>query len=339
MSGGVDSSAVAAILKNEGHDVFGITMFLHEYSKSSIINAQKVCEILDIQHFVFDIRKNFKKCVMDTFADYYSKGLTPNPCAFCNRDIKLNLLLQFAKDKGADFMATGHYANLKINEGEVILIEAENKSKDQSYFLSLVSKDNLKYVKFPLGKVQNKSKTRKIAESFGLHNFEKKDSQDICFIQNGNYKDFLKTFYSEIPLFRQGNIRLLNTNKILGKHNGITNYTIGQRKGLGISYETLLYVINLDSKQNEVIVGSKEDLEKSQFNILHTNWILDYPKDFEGYVKLRSVAKKVKAKIKKNINGASIELLGKSQTPVTNGQVCAIYNSSNEVIGAGIIQA
>ncbi len=338
MSGGVDSSTVAAIWKNEEQDVFGITMYLHEHSESSITNAKKVCEKLNIQHFVFDIRKSFKKAIIDTFADYYAKGLTPNPCAFCNRDIKLNLLLQFAKDKGADFMATGHYANLKISDGEVILSEAEDKSKDQSYFLSLVSKDNLKYAKFPLGKIHNKSETRKIAESFGLHNFEKKDSQDICFIQNGNYKDFLKTFYSEIPLFRPGDIRLINTDRILGKHNGITNYTIGQRKGLGISYETPLYVINLDPNKNEVIVGSKEDLEKPQFSILYTNWLLDYPENFKGYIKLRSVAKKVEAKIKKTINNASIELLEKSQTPVTDGQICAIYNDSNEVIGAGIIR-
>lgn len=337
MSGGVDSSAVAAILKNEGYDIFGITMHIHQYSEPSIVNAKKVCEKLNIPHFIFDIQEEFKNNIMDVFADYYAKGLTPNPCAFCNRDIKLNLLLHFARDKGADFMATGHYANLKVENNNVILSESKNKAKDQSYFLSLVSKDNLKYIKFPLGIISDKSKTRKIAKSFGLHNFEKRDSQDICFIQQSNYKKFLKSCYPKLLLFSQGNIRLINTDKILGKHNGISNYTIGQRKGLGVSYESPLYVISLDPKQNEVIVGPKEYLEKKNFNILHTNWLLDYPNSFEGYVKLRSAAKKTKAKIEKNINGATIELLEKSQTPVTKGQVCTIYNSSNEIIGGGII--
>lgn len=338
MSGGVDSSTVAAILKNEGHDIFGITMLIHEYSESSIINAKKVCEKLGIQHFILDVKTEFKKYVMDTFVDYYANGFTPNPCVFCNRDIKLNLLLHFAKEKGADLMATGHYANLNVDINKVILSEARNKSKDQSYFLSLVNRENLKYVRFPLGNITDKSETRKIAASFGLHNFEKKDSQDICFIPSNNYKEFLKSYCPKKHLFQEGNIKLLNTEKTIGKHNGIANYTIGQRKGLGIAYEKPLYVIKINSQQNEIIVGTKEHLERKSFCISNTNWILDYPDVFEGYVKLRSFAKKTKAKITKQDNSkTSIEFLENSLVPVTNGQICAIYNYSNEVIGAGII--
>lgn len=338
MSGGVDSSTVAAILQKEGYDVFGITMRIHDYSDSAIENAEIVCKKLAIEHFIFDVREEFKKSVMDVFAEYYSMGLTPNPCAICNRDIKLNLLLQFAKSKGADFMATGHYANLDLVDDGIILSEAEDKSKDQSYFLSLVKKENLKFVRFPLGKIDSKSETRKLAFQFDLHNFEKKDSQDICFIQNGNYKDFLKSHYSELNLFIPGDIRLQNSNKILGHHNGIANYTIGQRKGLGIAYETPLYVVNLDANKNEVIVAPKDSLEQKSFSINSVNWILDYPDNFVAFVKLRSVARKTKAQIEKSNKGVVVTLLEKSTTPITSGQVCAIYNSSNQVVAAGIIQ-
>lgn len=337
MSGGVDSSTTAAILKSKGYDVFGITMDNHADWASDIANAKQVCDILDIPHFIMPAREEYKRCVMDVFAEYYANGMTPNPCALCNRDIKMNLLLKFAKSKGADLMATGHYINMKVDGDSIIMSEATNPKKDQSYFLSLVDRNNLKYVRFPLGGIEDKSETRKLAKSLGLPNFAKKDSQDICFIQHGDYKKFLSEFYTNLNLFSKGDIRLKGTDKILAKHNGIANYTIGQRRGIGVAYNEPLYVVDIDRENNQIIVGSSEDLERKNFSIFSTNWILDCPETFEAFVKLRSLSKKTRASISKTENGAVVELLEKSATPVTAGQICAIYNDQNEVIGGGII--
>ncbi len=337
MSGGVDSSTTAALLKSQGYNIFGITMDHQSDSIADIENAKRICDILEIPHFVMPARDEFKSKVMDVFAEYYSNGLTPNPCAICNRDIKMNMLLKFARSKGADLMATGHYINMEVDGDSILMSESANPKKDQSYFLSLVDRNNLKYVRFPLGKIKDKSETRKMAENFGLPNFAKKDSQDICFIQDGNYKKFLSEFYSNLNLFAEGNIKLKGTDKVLAKHNGIVNYTIGQRRGLGIAFNEPLYVVSLDSKNNEVIVGPSNDLERRHFSIFSTNWVIEMPESFEAFVKLRSLSKKSKAKILKTENGAEIELLEKSLTPVTAGQICAIYNSENAVIGGGII--
>lgn len=338
MSGGVDSSATATILKNAGYEIFGITMNIHEYCSSAIENAEKVCEKLGIQHFVFDCKVEFRKNIMDVFANYYANGLTPNPCALCNRDIKMNLLLKFAIEKGANLMATGHYVKMSIDDEFVKLQEAKNQNKDQSYFLSLVNKENFKNIRFPLGNFSDKLETRKMAASFGLHNFEQKDSQDICFIQNGNYKSFLKDFYSNLNLFSSGDIKLNGTNRALAKHNGIANYTIGQRRGLAIAFNDPLYVTELNSNENEVIVGTKKDLVRMQFSLFEINWLVDVDDSFIAFVKLRSFSKKTKAEITKNEeNKVIINLLDIPTTPVTPGQVCAIYDEANIVLGAGVI--
>ena len=337
MSGGVDSSTTAALLKSQGHDVFGITMDNHADWESDIANARQVCEILGMEHYVMPAREEYKRCVMDVFAEYYANGMTPNPCALCNRDIKMNLLLKFARSKGADLMATGHYIQMDVRDDMVEMREATNKKKDQSYFLSLVAKNNLKYVRFPLGEIEDKSITRKMAEEFGLPNFEKEESQDICFIKHGNYKEFLHEFYANLNLSVPGDIVLSGTKKILGKHNGIENYTIGQRRGVGIAYNEPLYVVDVDRNLNQIVVGSSNDWLRSKFNLFSANWILDTTTSFEALVKLRSSSEKTKAQITKTANGASIELLEKSRTPVTPGQICAIYNANNTVIGAGII--
>ena len=314
MSGGVDSSTTAALLKSQGHDVFGITMDNHADWESDIANAKQVCGILGIEHYVMLAREEYKRCVMDVFAEYYANGMTPNPCALCNRDIKMD-----------------------VHNDIVEMREAKNKKKDQSYFLSLVDKNNLKNVRFPLGDIEDKSITRKMAAEFGLPNFEKEESQDICFIKHGNYKEFLHEFYSNLNISMPGDIVLSGTKQILGKHSGIENYTIGQRRGLGISHNDPLYVVDIDSKANQVIVGSSSDLLQKEFTLFSTNWILDAPGSFEAFVKLRSSCEKTKAKITKTTNGACVELLEKSKTPVTPGQICAIYNSVDAVIGGGII--
>ena len=337
MSGGVDSSTTAALLKSQGHDVFGITMDNHADWESDIANARQICEILGIEHYVMPAREEYKRCVMDIFAEYYANGMTPNPCALCNRDIKMNLLLKFALSKGADLMATGHYIQMDVHDDIVEMREAKNKKKDQSYFLSLVDKNNLKYVRFPLGEIEDKSITRKMAEEFGLPNFEKEESQDICFIKHGNYKEFLHEFYANLNLSVPGDIVLSGTKQILGKHNGIENYTIGQRRGVGVSHNEPLYVVNIDSQANQVVVGSSSDLFRDKFTLFSTNWMLDVPTTFEAFVKLRSSAEKTKARITKTDTGATVEMLSETKTPVTPGQVCAIYNANNAVVGGGII--
>jgi tRNA-specific 2-thiouridylase len=340
MSGGVDSSVVAALLQKEGHDIFGITMNIHDNCVQDIEDAGKVCKDLGIHHFICDVRAEYKRKVIDMFVDYYSRGLTPNPCAFCNRDIKMNLLLSLVKNKGADFMATGHYANILVEGDEVILKEAKCLARDQSYFLSLVSKNNLKYIRFPLGDIENKDKTRELAKTFNIHNSKKKDSQDICFIPGSDYKTFLKNYKTNVNLFSPGNIVLKEERQAIGQHSGISNYTVGQRKGLGVSYKEPLYVIGVDSTKNEIVVGKKENLDIREFHSIDMNWIMETPNEFDALVKLRSSCQKTKAVIKKLSDDISkIELADIPTVPVTPGQICCVYSERDNsiVVGAGII--
>lgn len=332
MSGGVDSSTVAALLLAEHKDIFGVTMYLHGNSEQTVENAAKICRDLAIEHFVFDFRQEFTEKVMNTFKNYYIHGLTPNPCAFCNRDIKMSLLLKKSLTKGADLMATGHYAR---SNKSVSLMEAVNKAKDQSYFLSLVPKQNLQKIIFPLGTIKSKEETRRLAERFNLRCYTTKDSQDICFVSNNNYKSFL---ISTSLLQGQGSIIHVASGQILGGHRGIFNYTIGQRKGLGISYKNPLYVIKIDSKNNIIYVGEKEFLQKLTFFVKQQNWLADTSDQFKATVKLRSSCRKVLAKIcKTEGNKLKVELLEPNDTPITSGQICALYD--NEVVlGGGVIE-
>ncbi|MDR1391352.1 MAG: tRNA 2-thiouridine(34) synthase MnmA [Holosporales bacterium] len=336
MSGGVDSSVVAAVIQKAGHGVFGITMDIHENCIQDLEDAEKVCKKLGIPHYIIDVRTEYKKKVIDLFSGYYSKGLTPNPCALCNRDLKLNLLVDFIRDKGADFMATGHYAKLRIDDERVILSEAANLKKDQSYFVSLAPKDKLKFVRFPLGDIQTKDETRKIAAEFQLPNSKKEDSQDICFIRKKDYREFLNSLIDNSNK-KRGEIRFLKTGEVIGQHSGITNYTVGQRKGLGISHEKPLYVVKINPENNNLVVGEKKDLDTRSFSLFDTNWLVDPKSEIEVFVKLRSFGKKSKALVTQNEKSVVVKLLEQSLTPVTNGQVCAIYDENNVVLGAGII--
>jgi tRNA-specific 2-thiouridylase len=339
MSGGVDSSVVAAMLQRAGHYVFGVTMDIHENCTKDIDDAREVCKNLGIQHDIFDVRSEYKARVIDLFVEYYSKGLTPNPCAFCNRDLKLNILVDYALNKGADLLATGHYAKLLVNGDTVILREAENTAKDQTYFVSLAKRNKLKFVRFPLGEIKSKDETRAIAAEYGLPNFEKNESQDICFIRHGSYKEFLQNLQTNLNLFSPGRIRLSDTGETIGCHSGIANFTVGQRKGLGVSSKKPLYVVDVDSECNDIIVGSKEDLAIPDFCVTLVNWIMDVDRpEFEAFAKLRSFGKKVKVIVKKLENEQiHIRLCEENSTPVTKGQVCAIYDQIGQVICSGII--
>ncbi|MDR0695284.1 MAG: tRNA 2-thiouridine(34) synthase MnmA [Holosporales bacterium] len=339
MSGGVDSSAVAALLLAEKNDVVGLTMDIHENCMEDIENAERVCKVLGIEHHVVNVRKEYKAKVIDVFASYYANGLTPNPCVLCNRDIKFDLLMRAAKANGAEKLATGHYVSMTVDGDVVRMREAKNQKKDQTYFLSLVLRANLKDALFPLGSIQDKEETRKLAQSLGLPNFAQQESQDVCFIPGGNYKTFLKDLYGGMNLFAPGNIKAIETGAIVGQHNGIANYTVGQRRGIGVTSKDPLYVTSIDPKNNEIVVGSAGSLKVANFKAVDVNWIVDMPEQFEAFIKQRSLCTKTPAVIcKLDDNTIDVRLIGESATPIASGQICAMYDGDGIVIGGGIIK-
>lgn len=331
LSGGVDSSVVAAMLLDAGADVFGVTMDLHENSAMALYGAKNVCRSLGIKHFVLDVRKDFQKYVIDRFCEAYQNGLTPNPCALCNRDIKLNLLLKFAQENGADFLATGHYVRVEVdNQGKVLLKEALDLKKDQGYFLSLVRKECLRYVKFPLGELSSKSETRQLAEKYGLCNSQQKDSQDACFIKK-NYREYIKDFLENT---NAGDI--VNVDGVfLGRHNGISAYTIGQRKGLGISNKKPLYVVGINKNLKQIVVDDCLPII-TQIVIENVNWIAEIEKNvFDAKIKIRSTGEKLDARLKKMPDG-KVQIDLHAMGFVAPSQVCAIY-IGDILLGGGTI--
>ena len=276
MSGGVDSSVTAGLLKKEGYNVIGITLQLYTSNNSAkkgsccsgldIYDARRVAQKLDIPHYVFNYEKTFKSDVIDYFINAYENGETPIPCVKCNETVKFRDLMNFAKKLEADCMATGHYIRRKGNIKDAHMYRAEDKSKDQSYFLFATTQDQLDYLRFPLGEI-SKAETRKIAEDLGLIVYDKKDSQDICFIPDGDYKKFIKSNK------KKGEILDLSGN-VLSFHDGIQNFTVGQRRGLGIANEDPLYVVDIIKDKNQIIVGDKKDLLGKSLLLGDLNFIM-----------------------------------------------------------------
>ncbi|WP_022818857.1 tRNA 2-thiouridine(34) synthase MnmA [Fusobacterium russii] len=332
MSGGVDSSTVAYILKRQGYNIFGVTMKTFNEEDS---DAKKVCEDLGIEHYVLDIRKEFKERVMDYFVDEYMKGRTPNPCMVCNRYIKFGKLLDFILDKGASYMATGHYTKLKNGALSV----GDDSNKDQVYFLAQIKKEKLKNIIFPVGDLE-KPKLRELAKELGVRVYSKKDSQEICFIKDGKLKEFLIETSNRKAL-NSGNIVDKN-GKILGKHEGFSFYTIGQRKGLGISSANPLYVLEFDDKTNNIIVGTNEDLNKDRLVATDINLFLEASLDsldnLECFVKTRSRDILHKCILRKNGNDFIVELIDNKVRAVTPGQGIVFYNNEGSVIAGGFIK-
>ncbi|MDD7261938.1 MAG: tRNA 2-thiouridine(34) synthase MnmA [Fusobacterium mortiferum] len=332
MSGGVDSSTVAYILKKQGYDLIGITM---RTCNPEDEDAKKVCEDLGIPHYVLDATKEFKTKVMDYFIEEYLQGKTPNPCMVCNKHIKFGMLIDFARSKGADFMATGHYTQLK----DGVLSMGDDPNKDQVYFLSQINKENLKYLMFPIGDLE-KPKVRELAEQLGVRVYAKKDSQEICFVEDGKLKEFLLE-NTKGRAGKKGNI-VTTDGKVLGKHNGLAFYTIGQRKGLGISQEKPLYVIELDSKNNNVIVGDNEQLFKDELIAENVNLIsFDRLEELNGVVcwaKTRSRDKLHKCQLEVLENGnVKVRFIENKVRAVTPGQGVVFYNEEKKVLGSGFI--
>ena len=347
MSGGVDSSVVAALMKEEGYDVTGITLKLYDDAKQSkegrqccagqdILDAKRVSEKLNIDHKILFYQKKFKSEVVDSFIDSYAAGETPIPCVQCNQTVKFRDLFKYAKDLNADALITGHYVTRIQKNGHANMYRAKDQNRDQSYFLFSTSQEQLDYLRFPLGEI-DKSETRSIAQKLKLNVADKPDSQDICFVPNGDYSSVIKKFRPES--FKPGKILDISGNQI-GEHEGIINYTIGQRKGIKISNDKPLYVVNINADHNTIIVGAKEFLEIKEIKLRDLNF-LGNKQDFTNpiNIKVRSTGRLLKAKIKILDKSAMIEILD-SETGISPGQACVFYSKDDfgdKVLGGGWI--
>ena len=347
MSGGVDSSVVAAMMKEEGYDVTGITLKLYDDAKKSkegrqccagqdILDAKRVSENININHKILFYQKKFKSEVIDSFIDSYAAGETPIPCVQCNQTVKFRDLFKYAKDLKADALITGHYVSRVQVNGHANMYRAKDQNRDQTYFLFSTTQEQLDYLRFPLGQI-DKSETRAIAEKLKLNVASKPDSQDICFVPNGDYASVIKKFRPES--FKPGKILDVKGNQI-GEHEGIINYTIGQRKGIKIASNNPFYVVNIDADNNTIIVGNKDCLEVKQIKLRDLN-ILGSQKELKEiiHIKVRSTGRLLKAKIDIQETAANVEILDK-ETGVSPGQACVFYSKDkigDKVLGGGWI--
>ncbi|MDA9604084.1 tRNA 2-thiouridine(34) synthase MnmA [Candidatus Pelagibacter sp.] len=350
MSGGVDSSTVAAMMKNEGYKVIGVTLKLYndtkEIAKSKqccagqdILDAKRVADKLNIEHKILYYQNKFKEGVIDNFIDSYLNGETPIPCVQCNQTVKFTDLFQEAKKLNADALVTGHYVKSVTKENNTEMYRGVDLNRDQSYFLFNTTKEQLNFLRFPLGNLL-KDETRNIARKLDLNVADKPDSQDICFVPSGDYASVIEKFRPNS--FNKGNIKNMN-GKVLGVHDGIINYTIGQRKGIKISDKNPLYVIKINADKNEIIVGGKEHLTKTNINLKDLNIITDDKSDFEKelFVKVRSTGKLIKAKIDIKETSANVSLLEEEQG-IAPGQACVFYSKNQfgyKVLGGGWIKS
>ena len=348
MSGGVDSSTVAGIMKNEGYKVIGITLKLYDDGKEvakskqccsgqDIMDAKRVAHKLDIEHKILYYQDKFKQGVIDNFVDSYLNGETPIPCVQCNQTVKFKDLFEVSKDLNADALVTGHYVKNITANNTNNMYRAIDENRDQSYFLFNTTREQLDYLRFPLGGML-KDKTREIAKELDLNVADKPDSQDICFVPNGDYASVIRKFRPDS--FQKGNIKNLD-GKVIGVHDGIINFTIGQRKGIKVSDKEPLYVLKINSDKNEIIVGAKENLGKKNIFLKDLNLLTD-KKDLDKniYVKVRSTGNLLEAKVDlKDNNNAQVNLI-KPEDGISPGQACVFYNKDQfgfKVLGGGWI--
>jgi len=351
MSGGVDSSVVAAMLKSEGYDVIGVTLQLYDHGATlskkgaccagvDIHDARRIAEGLNFPHYVLNYENIFKEKVIDEFADSYLAGATPVPCIRCNERIKFKDLLETAKDLNADCMATGHYIRRTRGSNKAELHCAVDHSRDQSYFLFSTTSEQLEYLRFPLGDLASKKETRLLAKKFNLNVADKPDSQDICFVPNGNYASVIEKLRPEA--MDPGKI-FDHEGNFIGTHDGVINYTVGQRRGLGIGgLDEPLYVIKLDVEGKKVIVGPKALLKTTHVPLAEVNWLGDTSihnkKEWHVSVKVRSTRPPREAILRPaNDHLASVELVTPEEG-VSPGQACVFYErTGSRVLGGGWI--
>ncbi len=347
MSGGVDSSVVAALLAGQGYEVIGATLRLYDdgaltgktgtcCAGKDIADARAVAGKLGIPHYVLDYESRFKQGVIDDFADSYLRGETPIPCIRCNQKVKFGDLLDMARTLGADALATGHYAKRIVGPNGPEMHRGTDPARDQSYFLFATTPDQLDFLRFPLGAVP-KSEVRRMAQELGLAVAEKPDSQDICFVPNGGYAEVVKKLRPGAT--RPGEIVGLEGEK-LGTHDGIINYTIGQRRGLGIAHPEPLYVVSVDPERDRVVVGPKAALARDRVHLSEMNWLMPIaPGDtIQAEVKLRSAQPLAPATVIALEGGLATVDLDGAQFGVAPGQACVIYQS-DRLIGGGWIRS
>ncbi len=329
MSGGVDSSVVAALLKKQGYDVSGVTLLLNDGPTSSIEDAALVCKKIDIPFEVVDFRDKFNSLVKKAFVEEFKAGRTPNPCIVCNKLIKFGALFDYAVENGFDFIATGHYAKVKKNSnGTYSLFKAANLKKDQTYFLYSLPEERLSKILMPLGEY-SKNQVRELAKELELPVWEKKDSQDICFIPDGDKNAYLKNFLDDSP----GDFLDTNGN-VIGKHTGIFNYTIGQRKGLG-AYGMPMFVLSINPDDNTITLGVSGDEFSKSFYIKDVNLISGLENDFKCSCKVRYSANDTPCTVTKE-NDMYKVVLEHAQRAITPGQACVFYENE-KLLGGGII--
>lgn len=362
MSGGVDSSAAAALLKEEGYEVIGISMQLYDHSKKEdsrfdsccslkeVDMVKRVAQILDIPYYVLDFEEVFKEKVVNYFVDEYLKARTPNPCVKCNEDVKFKHLIQKAKELKADYLATGHYVKNEYdkNTGSYRLLRAKDRKKDQSYFLFGTAKKELPFLLFPLGNLE-KSQVRQVAQKAGLPNAQKKESMEICFIPNNNYSEFV---VEQLTLREEKNKLsgkfATREGKIIGEHNGYFKYTVGQRRGLGLSNPNPLYVLGVNSSTKEVILGKNADLFSQGLLAKNINWI-SLPHGSDITCKIRHGSKEIESQLELNFQDHLQQKEGRFQSPqikilfktqqkaVTPGQAVVFYEG-DVLLGGGWIE-
>jgi tRNA-uridine 2-sulfurtransferase len=356
MSGGVDSSVTAALLKSQGYDVVGITLQLYDHGAAThrkgaccagqdIHDARNVAERIGIPHYVLDYESRFRESVIDNFADSYAAGQTPVPCIECNRSIKFRDLLKTARELGAAALATGHYvASRRMDDGSRALVCAADADRDQSYFLFATTPDQLDYLRFPLGDM-TKPQARELARRFELEVADKQDSQDICFVPTGRYTDIIGRLRPNA--IEPGDIVDLDGH-VIGRHQGIIHFTVGQRRGLGIASAAPLYVVRLDAERRRVVVGPREALRMDRIMLRDVNWIGGGALEqavgdgLEMFVRVRSTRAPQPAWLRATPDGRyEVELVA-GEEGVSPGQACVFYDAASgqaRVLGGGFIQS
>ena len=349
MSGGVDSSTVAGMMKKDGYRVVGITLKLYDDAKKSsqsrqccagqdILDAKRVAEKLEIEHKILYYQNKFKTAVIDNFIDSYLNGETPIPCVQCNQTVKFKDLFQEAKNLNADALITGHYVKSITKDNITDMYRANDTKRDQSYFLFNTTREQLNFLRFPLGGLK-KSETREIAHKLDLNVADKPDSQDICFVPKGDYASVIEKFRPNS--YNKGNIKKID-GTVVGVHEGIINFTIGQRKGIKVADKEPLYVLEINAKNYEIIVGPKKNLIKRKIKLKDLNLLYDNKKELDNelFVKVRSTGKLIKAKVELDNNSANVDLL-EDEYVIAPGQACVFYSKNNygyKVLGGGWIK-
>lgn len=355
MSGGVDSSVVAGLLKREGYDVVGVTLQLYDHGAAThrkgaccagqdIQDARAVAASLGIPHYVLDYEDRFRHAVIDRFAESYIAGETPIPCVACNQTVKFSDLLDTAKSLGAQALATGHYVRSRRVNGRRALFRPVDRERDQSYFLFATTGEQLDFLRFPLGDL-TKAETRELAREFGLIVADKHDSQDICFVPQGKYADLIERLKPDAV--EPGDIVHVD-GRVLGRHDGIIHYTVGQRRGLGISAGEPLFVVRLEAGTRRVVVGPREALMTHLLDLREVNWLGDRTlveaaagDGVELYAKVRSTRAPQPAVLRADAGRVTVELLD-GEHGVAPGQACVLYDSLGDdarVLGGGFIEA